>query len=101
MDINMFQPADTAVATMRTLPWLTTSSTGWRQLPVRSRALVPAEALDHATSMPAVGAYCVSGVSICGARARITQDQSATVLVATGADHKFSTRLGPSASPPV
>lgn len=102
MDINIFQPADTAVATVRTLPWFITPSTSWRQVvSVRSGVLASTEAPDHAISMTAVDAYRACGVIVAGMCVGITQDQAAAGLVATGADHQFSTRLGPSASPPV
>ncbi len=104
MEINNIHPVDTAAATMRTLPSLSTLSSSWHQqpMPVRSgAALAPTQARVHAIAMPAMDAYRASGVTISSMCAGIATDQVATLCVGTSADHKFSTRLGPTASPPV
>jgi hypothetical protein len=96
MDSNTIGQADNAVATMRALPWRVTSSNSWQALPLTaaSDARTPALARDHAIAKPGVGSYVVS------IPAAATTDRVAQLCV-MGADHKFSTRLGPSASPPV
>jgi hypothetical protein len=95
MDSNTIGQADNAVATMRALPWRVPSSNSWQALPLTAASDVrtPALARDHAITTPGVGSYVVSIPAA-------TTDRVAQLCV-MGADHKFSTRLGPSASPPV
>jgi hypothetical protein len=92
---NTISQADNAVATMRALPWLVTSTNSWRAL-TRTAALglpTPTPACDRTISMPGMGSY---GVSVPAATTA-----SVAQISIKGADHKFSTRLGPTASPPV
>ena len=101
-NINISQ-ADSAVATMRTLPWLTTPSTAWLHQAVTARSVVaaPVQIRDRAISLSGVGSYRLGGDPISGVRSVITTDQAATLMWDACVDHKFSTSLGPSASPPV
>jgi hypothetical protein len=91
MDSNTIGQADIAVATMRALPWRVKSSSSWQPLP--KTAASGAQTGVHAIALPVVGSYVVSAPAA-------TNDRVAQLCV-MGADHKFSTRLGPSASPPV
>jgi hypothetical protein len=95
MDINIDQ-ADNAGFTMRAFPWLTVSA------PVAARPMTVAVAgsqgrivtVDGA-SAPDLGSYAVCPTST------TTIDRAFGSLCGLVADHKFSTRLGLSASPPV
>jgi hypothetical protein len=95
MESNIVTQADTAVATMRTLPWLTTS------VPARAaaRQVAPETAL-RATSLP-VGGYDCAIELVSGADTDRTKTNSIADVWGMDVDHKFSTRLGPTASPPV
>ena len=94
MDTNTVGQAHDAVAIMRALPWRVMSSNSWQALPMTaaSGARIPALARDHAIVTPGVGSYVDSTPA---ATDRVAQ------FCVMGADHKFSTRLGPPASPPV
>jgi hypothetical protein len=94
MDSNTIGQAHNAAATMRALPWRVMSSNSWQALPLTaiSGAQIPALARIRAIVTPGVGSYVASTPAA-------TTDRVA--LCVMGADHKFSTRLGPSASPPV
>jgi hypothetical protein len=92
---NINSQADNAVATMRALPWPATSTNPWpASIRTAARGLqTPTSACDRTMSMPGMGSY---GVSVPAATTA-----SVVRLCTKGADHKFSTRLGPPASPPV
>lgn len=118
MEINILEPADTAVPTMRALPWLSTLSPDWRQLmsadwrqfmsadrrqlmSAGSVAVTPAGGRVRAVSTPVVAAYRVTGLNGSTVCAGNTQVHAAARLMGASADHKFSTRVGPPSSPPV
>ena len=94
MDSNTIGQAHDAAATMRALPWRVMSSNSWQALPLTatSGAQIPALARIRATVTPGVGSYVASTPAAATDR---------VALCVMGADHKFSPRLGPSASPPV
>jgi len=88
--------AGIAVATVRALPWQATSTDAVqpRLAQAGSGAQAPTGTRIHTTSMPGVGGYRVSTLAT-------TIDRFGWDLCVQTADHKFSTRLGPTASPPV
>lgn len=92
---NSICQAVNALATVRALPRLAAPSTTWQPLPrtLAVGAQSPVIARVRGTIMPAAGTYLVADL-------RTTTDSDSRVICA-GADHKFSTRLGPTASPPV
>ena len=96
METNTIGQAGNAVAPMCAIPWRVESSNSWQAMPKSSvsRTQAPTVTRDHAIAMPAVGIYAVP------ARAALTTVRVAQLSV-QGVDHKFSTRLGPTASPPV
>jgi len=96
ININL---ADNAVASMRALPWLSTPSASQRARAMTAwpAAAAPVQIQVHASSMSGVGAYRLAGDPISGVPSTIKTDLAWNTCV----DHKFSTRLGPSASPPV
>jgi len=96
METNTIGQPGNAWAPMRALPWRVESSNSWQAMPKSavSGAQAPTVTCDHATAMPAVGIYAAP------ARAALTTDRVAQLCV-QGVDHKFSIRLGPTASPPV
>jgi hypothetical protein len=101
MEIILGQ-AHNAVATVRALPF-GGSSTTWRPQPttVRFEAAVPNQTRDRACSMSGVGSYRIAGGNFSAPRAAATTIGKAADVVCVMTDHKFSTRLGLSASPPV
>ena len=96
MENNIIAQAATAVAPVRALPRFVSSSSSWRSMPMTSELQVGTRflACDRIPAMVGVTGYRMSGISAA------TTDRIAPVCV-KGADHKFSTRLGPTASPPV
>jgi hypothetical protein len=94
MDTINCQTRD-AVAPVRTLPWIDVPTSRWQSMPgsMTVGAQAPVVGGLHATTMLAAGTYLVADLPI-------TTEIDVRVLRA-GADHKFSTRLGPTASPPV
>jgi len=88
--------AGIAVATMRALPWQVTSTNAGQPLlrQTGSGAQAPTGTRIPTTSMPEVGGYRVSTLAT-------TIDRFGWDLCVQAADHKFFTRLGPTASPPV
>lgn len=92
MDTNLGQAA-TAVATVRTLPPLTAA---WRlQRPMGSEmSVAPVQVIVQGRTLPSAGTYGVSAPTA-------TMTTCVTDVLGIDADHKFSTRSGPSASPPV
>jgi hypothetical protein len=97
---NIISQADTAAATMRTLPWLAPSGDARSPAPRDGRcgSEAPTMTRPRAISTSAAGSYVVSAL-LAGTCAAITTDH--TIAWGMDVDHKFSTRLGPSASPPV
>jgi len=95
MDSNILTQADTAVATMRTLPWLTTSVSA---RPAARQA--GPETAQRAISLP-VGGYDCDIELVSGADTDRTKTNAIADVWGMDVDHKFSTRLGPTASPPV
>jgi hypothetical protein len=96
MENNNTGQAANAVASVRALPWTVSSSTSWRSLPLTAELQVGTRSIacDSMSAMVGVTGYRMSGISA------TTIDRVAPVCL-KGADHKFSTRLGPTASPPV
>jgi hypothetical protein len=84
-----------ALAAVRALPRLAAPSMTWQLLPrtLAVGALSPVISRVRATIMPAAGTYLVADLR--------TTTASDTGVICAGADHKFSTRLGPTPSPPV
>jgi hypothetical protein len=91
MDTNLGQAA-TAVATVRTLPRL---AADWCFLrPTGSgMSVAPVQVVAQGRTLPSAGTYGISGLT--------SMTTCVVDVLDIDADHKFSTRLGPSASPPV
>jgi hypothetical protein len=91
MDTNLGQAA-TAVATVRRLPGLAP----WQFLrPIGSgTSAAPVQVTLKGRTLPTAGTYGVSALAT-------TMTACVTDVLGVDADHTFSTRLGPSASPPV
>jgi len=96
MDSNLTQ-TDTVMATMRTLPWLPISVSACAV----ARQNAPETAL-RAISLPVAGYDCAIEL-LAGADADTDPTKTNQIADVWGmdVDHKFSTRLGPTASPPV
>jgi len=103
MDSNTINVADNAVATMRALPWLSTpsASTRARVMTAWPAAPAPIQIQVCTASKAGEGSYLPAGALFSGMRTVIKTDLAVDLAWATCVDHKFSTRLGPSASPPV
>lgn len=95
MDSYILTQADTAVATMRTLPWLSTSVS---PCPVARQSAT--ETALRAISLP-LGGYDGAMELLPGADADQNKTNAIADVWGMDVDHKFSTRLGPTASPPV
>ncbi|HEX8487959.1 MAG TPA: hypothetical protein VF642_05390 [Propionibacteriaceae bacterium] len=92
---NIFDRADNVGATMRAFPWLTASTTP----AARPMTVTVADVQGRVMPVDGYSAPDLGASDVCTTSTTI--DRAFGLLRGLVADHKFSTRLGLSASPPV